>query len=124
MCEKKKFRSVALGSNAERAEARIANAESTAAMVRASMADELDRTQRAAYERARSTREEAVALLSSAREDSAALRSQAQEMLDAARAEVEGLARRRDDITSQLNNLSGVIEALAVTGPSTQDEEN
>ena len=45
-------------------------------------------------------------------------------MLTEAREEVAGLAKRRDTITAQLNNLSGVIEALAVSENPTQNEDN
>ena len=39
---------------------------------------------------------------------------EAQAAVERARAEVHLLAARRDDITAQLGNLSGVIEALSV----------
>ncbi|HMS35632.1 MAG TPA: hypothetical protein PKA93_00600 [Arachnia sp.] len=87
-------------------------------------AADLERSQKAAFERTRATREEAVALLAQARLDADGMRSHAREMLDAARSEVAGLAERRDNITAQLHNLSGVIEALAVNENPTPNEEN
>src|ERR1035438_4390504 len=52
-----------------------------------------------------------------ARADADTSRAEARDLLTHARAEVKALAARRDDITAQLGNLSGVIEALAVPGP-------
>jgi hypothetical protein len=40
-----------------------------------------------------------------------------------ARAEVESMRRRRDDIATELTQLSGVIEALAVSESKQQTEE-
>ena len=91
--------------------------------MRERLATDLERSQRASFERTKATREEAMSLLAEARTESDLLRSQARQLLDEARAEVAGLAQRRDDITSQLNNLSGVIEALAVPGTNTPNEE-
>ncbi|MFD0866940.1 hypothetical protein ACFQ06_14140 [Tessaracoccus lubricantis] len=109
----------------QRAEQRMTEAEASSQMVREQLMAELERTQKASYERTRTTREEAVKLLSEARVEAETIRTQAREMLTAAREEVAGLTRRRDDITLQLNSLSGVIEALAVPGTTTtQDEED
>jgi hypothetical protein len=55
-----------------------------------------------------------IALTDEARADADRIRREAREMLERARAEVDALARRRSDITSQLGALSGVIDALAV----------
>ena len=49
-----------------------------------------------------------------ARADADRARAEATRLLDEARAEVAVLAQRRDDITAQLAQLSGVIDALAV----------
>ena len=43
------------------------------------------------------------------------MRTQARRLLEEAREEVAVLARRRDAITGELGQLSGVIQALAVT---------
>ena len=58
------------------------------------------------------------------------VRAEAQAAVERARAEVHTLATRRDAITAQLGNLSGVIDALAVPeqpstteSPSTPDQE-
>ena len=84
---------------------------------------DLERAQRASFERTRATREEAIELLAEARVEADLLRTQAREVLEEARAEVAALAQRRDNITSQLNSLSGVIEALAVPGSTTSNED-
>ena len=54
------------------------------------------------------------ALSEEARERADTVRAEAQAAVERARAEVHTLAARRDAITAQLGELSGVIEALAV----------
>jgi hypothetical protein len=46
------------------------------------------------------------------------MRAQARRTLEDARAEIALLARRRDGITAELGQLSGVIQALAVPTPT------
>jgi len=65
-----------------------------------------------------------------ARQRADIVRAEAQAAVERARAEVHVLAARRDAITAQLGNLSGVIDALAVPeqpstteSPSTPDQE-
>ena len=77
--------------------------------------------QQETWQKATATREEAIALLAQARAEADAVRGDARAMLERARGEVAALARRRDDISSQLGHLSGVIEALAVPERPTGD---
>ena len=61
-----------------------------------------------------------------ARAEADELRTQARRTLEDARAEIALLARRRDGITAELGQLSGVIQALAVPHPhppTTEDAE-
>ena len=67
-----------------------------------------------AAEELRSAREEAAETLRTAQAEAEELRSRARTLLDDARAEVTELRGRRDRITGELSQLSGVIEALAV----------
>ena len=62
----------------------------------------------------RAARAEIVRASEEARERADAVRAEAQAAVERARAEVHTLAARRDAITAQLGELSGVIEALAV----------
>lgn len=77
----------------------------------------MSRLQREAHEHRRAVRDEATTTLAAARADADTSRAEARDLLTRARAEVKVLGARRDDITAQLGNLSGVIEALAVPGP-------
>jgi uncharacterized coiled-coil DUF342 family protein len=72
------------------------------------------RAQREAAEETRRLREEAAEALATARAEADALRHQARQRAEEAREEVAALARRRDTIAEELQQLSGVIEALAV----------
>ena len=85
-----------------------------AKVIRERTAAELEQLQRETWDKARTTRDEAVAMLAQAMVDADAVRTEARAMMDRARSEVAALARRRDDINAQLGHLSGVIEALAV----------
>ena len=67
-----------------------------------------------ARELSRSAREESSRTISSARAEADELRSKARSILAEARAEVAVLSAHRDEISKQLGDLSGVIEALAV----------
>ena len=58
-----------------------------------------------------------MSTLAEARSGADRLRDEARSAVEGARAEVAALAARRDDITTQLTHLSGVIEALAVPEP-------
>jgi len=98
----------------ERGQRRLDEAESGSRVVRERAAAEVARLQTEASEHRRAVREEATSTLAAARADADANRAQARDLLKKARAEVRALASRRDDITSQLGHLSGVIEALAV----------
>ena len=61
-----------------------------------------------------SAREEASRTIADARAEADELRSKARSILAEARAEVAVLSAHRDEISKQLGDLSGVIEALAV----------
>ena len=59
---------------------------------------------------------EAQQIEAQAREHADDLRAQARKLLADAEARVAALNQRRDEITKELTQLSGVIEALAVPG--------
>jgi len=99
---------------AERADRRSAETEAGATMMRSAVAEEVVRLRSEAAEELRSAREEAAATLRTAQGEAEELRSRARTLLDEARAEVTELRERRDRITGELSQLSGVIEALAV----------
>ena len=98
----------------ERGQRRLDEAESGARLLRERAAESVARLQTEAHEHRRAVRDEATATLAAARADADTSRAEARDLLTQARAEVKVLADRRDDITAQLGNLSGVIEALAV----------
>ena len=98
----------------ERGQRRLDEAESGARLLRERAAEAVARLQTEAHEHRRAVRDEATATLAAARADADTSRAEARDLLTQARAEVKVLADRRDDITAQLGNLSGVIEALAV----------
>lgn len=95
-------------------------------MVRERTTNEIGQIHRESLERHQQQRAALIALTDEARADADRIRREASEMLERARAEVEVLARRRTDITSQLGALSGVIDALAVPdhtpGPTTDTD--
>jgi hypothetical protein len=101
----------------ERGQRRLDEAEIGARVLRQRAAETVSRLQREAHEHRRAVRDEATSTLAAARADADTSRAEARDLLTHARAEVKVLAARRDDITAQLGNLSGVIEALAVPGP-------
>ena len=98
----------------ERAERRTAESEAGATLIRAAVAEEAVRLRAEAAEELRSAREEAAESLRTAQAEAEELRARARTLLDDARAEVTELRGRRDRITGELTQLSGVIEALAV----------
>jgi hypothetical protein len=98
----------------ERADRRLAEADSGARAVREQVAEELVRTQREAAQLRRGAREEASTMVSQARAEADGLRAAARTALTEARTEIAELTKRRKAIASELGNLSGVIEALAV----------
>jgi hypothetical protein len=98
----------------ERAQRRVAEAETGARTVRERAADDLARAQEEARELRRSARDEAARAIAEARSEADELRSKARSILAEARAEVAVLSAHRDEISKQLGDLSGVIEALAV----------
>jgi chromosome segregation ATPase len=98
----------------ERAERRSSEAESHAGVMRSAVADEVVRLRAEASEELRNARGEAAETLSRAQSEAEELRATARRLLDEARAEVTELRERRDRITGELSQLSGVIEALAV----------
>ena len=63
-------------------------------------------------------------LVASARAEADEIRAQARRTLEDARAEIALLARRRDGITAELGQLSGVIQALAVPHPHPSSSED
>ncbi len=70
----------------------------------------------------RRSREEAARELSEAQADAEQSRTQARELLASARAEVSALKQRRDEIAAELSQLSGVIEALAVSESDPEEQ--
>ena len=76
--------------------------------------EEVVRLRAEAAEELRFAREEAAETLRTAQAEADEVRSRARTLLDEARAEVTELRGRRDRITGELSQLSGVIEALAV----------
>ena len=99
---------------AERADRRTAESEAGATQIRTAVAEEVVRLRAEAAEELRSAREEAAETLRTAQAEAEEVRSRARTLLDDARAEVTELRGRRDRITGELSQLSGVIEALAV----------
>jgi uncharacterized coiled-coil DUF342 family protein len=73
------------------------------------------RTQRELHELRRAAKDEELQTIASARAEADELRSTARQLLAEAREEVAALTERRNAIAGELGNLSGVIEALAVT---------
>jgi hypothetical protein len=105
---------VTAGAPDERAARRLEEADKAARLVRERTAQEIERLQRETHESHRLAREELVTTTAQARADADRVREEARSMLERARAEVAALASRRQDITTQLGHLSGVIDALAV----------
>jgi chromosome segregation ATPase len=81
------------------------------------------RHQRTGQDELRRSREEAAEHLRAARAEADDLRGQARRHLDDAREEVARLHKRREEITRELGDLSGVIAALAVPGEETTGRE-
>ena len=75
-----------------------------------------------ASEELRRSREEAARMVTEAQAEADRLRSQARQVLADARAEVESMRRRRDGIATELTQLSGVIEALAVSESDSNEQ--
>ncbi|MDQ4053319.1 MAG: kinetoplast-associated-like protein, partial [Actinomycetota bacterium] len=97
--------------------------EAGARNLRAMVADEVVAMRSSAAEALRRSREEAAQLLTEAQAEADRRRSQARQVLTDARAEVDALRRRRDDIATELTQMSGVIEALAVPESTQENEE-
>jgi len=96
------------------AQRRLGDAERGAQLVRQSAADDVEQFQRQAHEQHRAARAEILRITEQAQRRSEEIRAEAQDSVTRARAEVAVLAARRDAITTQLGDLSGVIDALAV----------
>ncbi len=88
------------------------------------MALEILEKEHAADDELRRARAEGAGLVASARAEADELRAQARRTLEDARAEIALLARRRDGITAELGQLSGVIQALAVPHPHPPTSED
>jgi vacuolar-type H+-ATPase subunit H len=101
---------------ARRANRREAEAEASTQVLRERAAKDLAEAQRQSHELIRKSRAEAQQLEAQAREQADSLRAQARKLLADAEARVAALNPRRDEITTELTQLSGVIEALAVPG--------
>lgn len=108
----------------ERAARRLAEAETGAKALRARVAEEVTRSQREGQDSLRHSRQEAVELVTEARQEADGLRTQARTMLADARREVTLLTRRRNDIAVELGQLSGVIDALAVSSDITPPDHD
>jgi hypothetical protein len=107
-----------------RGQRRLDEAEGGARLLRERAAEALSALQTEAHEHRRAVRDEATTTLAAARADADASRAEARVLLTQARAEVKVLADRRDDITQQLGNLQGVIEALAVPETGQKADEH
>jgi vacuolar-type H+-ATPase subunit H len=109
----------------ERASHRLDEAEHGARTLREQVALEILAKERAADDELRRARAAGAGMVADARAEADELRAQARRTLDDARAEIALLARRRDGITAELGQLSGVIQALAVPHPhpSTAEEQ-
>ena len=97
-----------------RAQRRLEEVAQGARILRETVAEEVVRTQREAQDESRRLREEAMAFLTQARAEADQLRANARRMVEEAREELAALVRRREEITDELGELSGVIQALAV----------
>ena len=106
----------------ERAQRRVQEAESGARQLRERVAEEVTRRQRAAQDHEREARQQAVDIVRQAREEADTIRSRARTQLEQARLETAELTRRRDEIATELEQLSGVIQALAVPEDASQPE--
>ncbi len=107
----------------ERADRRQAESEASAHNLRALVADEVVAMRGEGAEELRRSREEAARILTEAQADADRVRGQARQVLANARAEVDALRRRRDHIATELTQMSGVIEALAVSESDQSLEE-
>ena len=83
-----------------------------------SLPQDVLRRRRDADDELRRARAESATLVAAGREEADELRAQARRMLEDAREEIALLVRRRDGITAELGELSGVIQALAVPNPT------
>jgi vacuolar-type H+-ATPase subunit H len=99
-----------------RANRREAEAQASTQVLREQAANDLATAQRQSHELIRKARAEAQGLEAQAREHSDELRGPARKLLADAEARVAALNQRRDEITKELTQLSGVIEALAIPG--------
>ncbi|PZS17014.1 MAG: hypothetical protein DLM57_09160 [Pseudonocardiales bacterium] len=99
----------------DRAERRLLEAEAGARAIREQVADELTKSQREIREVRRTANAEEIQRVQAARTEADEVRATARQLLADAKAEVAALAERRNAIAGELGNLSGVIEALAVS---------
>jgi hypothetical protein len=99
-----------------RASRREAEAQASTQVLRERAASDLAQAQRQSHDLIRKARADAQQLEAQAREHADDLRAQARKLLAEAEARVAALNQRRDEITKELTQLSGVIEALAVPG--------
>jgi vacuolar-type H+-ATPase subunit H len=106
-----------IGARLERADRRVAEAESGARVIRERVAEDMARAQREVQEVRRKAKQEAAELVSTARAEADQVRTRARTQEAQYREEVERLTAQRDRIATELGNLSGVIDALAVSGP-------
>src|SRR5579859_1469948 len=91
-------------------------------MVREQVADEVARTHSELHKLRRTAKQQEAEIIAAARAEDDEMRASARKMLADARAELAVLAERREAIAGELGNLSGVIEALAVTGPPQESQ--
>ena len=100
----------------ERANRILSVAKDEAQTLREQTMTELEQLHSEHYTKLRTDREAAKRDVEKARAEAEHARADARRRLRDARDEVKALSRQRDEITSQLNKLSGVIEALAAPG--------
>jgi hypothetical protein len=99
----------------DRAERRLHEAEAGARAIREQVADELTKAQREIHEIRRAAKAEESQAVAAARAEADAVRATSRRLLAEAKTEVAALAAQRDAIAGELGNLSGVIDALAVS---------
>ncbi|MEP7020122.1 MAG: hypothetical protein ABI808_05690 [Pseudonocardiales bacterium] len=99
----------------DRAERRLLEAESGARAVREQVAAELTKAQREIHELRRAAKAEEAEAVGAARAEADAVRTSSRRLLAEAKAELAALSAQRDAIAGELGNLSGVIDALAVS---------
>ena len=106
----------------ERADRRTAESEAGAQRLRSLVADEVVALRTEGSDELRAAARRRPGCCHEAQADAEQSRTQARELLASARAEVSALKQRRDEIAAELSQLSGVIEALAVSESDPEEQ--